>query len=299
MFLWYLVVGAGASAEFSLPAGAELKQKIAKGVHFRFRLPVAKLMAIPIFLTRLGDNLMARINSWMPLREPEMISPKLFLPFLPLMRRFIGGCARPEIVQFGKTCDRALHLGRGAKIPLAAGAGQINVRAASGTWLETFLSMAVSANDRDRVDSIFRNVTFINFNYDRLIEQYLYWGLQQLAGVSGEAAAKAISNLKMIRPYGTIGPPNIEFSGAVAKEAVPFGGGRGSDLFSIAKNIQTFTEQSEDMEIASLIDDSIEAASAVIFLGFGFHQQNLALFRPSVGRTRGNISCRCGQCLGY
>ncbi len=291
------VVGAGASAEFSLPAGAELKEKIARGVHFRFQIgsQIDGDFDLLDVLKRHFDNKNDKVNVFTQAGSDlsETIST-----FPSIDEALHWWRARPEIVELGKLAIAHYILEAERKSPLAAKVGQINVRDASGTWLETFLSMAVSANDRDRVGDIFQNVTFINFNYDRIIEQYLYWGLQQLAGVNGEAAASAISNLKMIRPYGSIGPLNIELAGGIAKDAVPFGGGRRSDLFLIAKNIQTFTEQSEDLEISSLIDDVIEAASLVIFLGFGFHQQNLALFRPGVGRARANARAVMASVFG-
>lgn len=160
------------------------------------------------------------------------------------------------------------------------------------------MSIAISAHDRDDVAEIFQNVTFINFNYDRTIEQYLYWGLQQLAGVSREAAARAVSNLKIIRPYGSIGPLDIDPAPHRLPDSVSFGGGRGFDLYSIAENIRTFTEQIEDTSTSSSIDAALKAANVLIFLGFGFHQQNLALFRPTSDSTRRNMGTVMASVFG-
>jgi hypothetical protein len=40
------------------------------------------------------------------------------------------------------------------------------------TWLPYFLSMLVSSLRREQATDLFRNVTIINFNYDRTIELF-------------------------------------------------------------------------------------------------------------------------------
>src|SRR5262249_911856 len=52
-----------------------------------------------------------------------------------------------------------------------------------------------------------------------------------------------------------------------------------------AYNIRTFTEQIEDVTVLGEIREAFESAHLVIFLGFGFHQQNLELLKPQTHGT--------------
>jgi hypothetical protein len=148
------------------------------------------------------------------------------------------------------------------------------------------MSLALAAHTRDDLLSVFDQVTLINFNYDRTVEQYLYWGLQRRAGVSAGDAKAALARLKIIRPYGSIG--RLEWED---KAGIQFGGEEwDNDIFSISTNIRTFTEQTERTNLVQEIDLVLEAAHVVVFLGFGFHQQNLELFKPGPGKNRADIS---------
>ena len=66
--------------------------------------------------------------------------------------------------------------------------------------------MAVSGTRRSEIVACFSNVTIINFNYDRLIEQYIYSELRTRLDVSPHNAAQTVARLKMIRPYGSVSP---------------------------------------------------------------------------------------------
>jgi hypothetical protein len=54
----------------------------------------------------------------------------------------------------------------------------------------------------------------------------------------------------------------------------------GDDLFSIAKCIRTYTEH-QHKGTKQEIDQALESARLVIFLGFGYHSQNMRLLKPS------------------
>jgi hypothetical protein len=121
------------------------------------------------------------------------------------------------------------------------------------------------------------NLTFINFNYDRCLEHYLFWSLVRL-GVREIDASQIINDLAIIRPYGTIGSilPND-------RSRVSFGASQ-IDPFGIIDRIRTHTE-SEALHDKAHLQQVLSGASMCIFLGFGFHKQNLDLLslNPEMG----------------
>src|SRR5262249_55858499 len=63
-------------------------------------------------------------------------------------------------------------------------------------WMWPFLSMTLGSDlTREQAEQAFANLTLINFNYDRTVEQYLYWALQQYGRVSADVAAKSVASL--------------------------------------------------------------------------------------------------------
>ena len=137
-------------------------------------------------------------------------------------------------------------------------------------WIEQIFSMAITGFKLSEIELAFRNLTFVNFNYDRCIEQYLYWSLQRVR-LSPAKSAEIVRNLNIIRPYGGLGSI---LSGEPSH--LPFGGGHSAELFTMVGRIRTFTE-SEALHDAVELSKALSTASMVIFLGFGFHPQNLRL----------------------
>jgi hypothetical protein len=150
------------------------------------------------------------------------------------------------------------------------------------TWLSYFLSMLVSSLKREQATNLLRNVTIINFNYDRTIEHFLFNRLQTNLGLDREEAGQALGALtaNMIRPYGSVGPlPWQQDQGAV-----PYGFFLSRDherLFALSENIRTYTEQNVSGSLRSGIGTALQNARLVAFLGFGFHQQNMALLQAT------------------
>jgi hypothetical protein len=77
----------------------------------------------------------------------------------------------------------------------------------------------------------------------------------------------------MFRPYGKAGSLLWESGDG----QVPFGQCDAKSVETAAKMILTFTEQVEDASLLRGIRRSLEAAERIVFLGFGFHRQNLKI----------------------
>jgi len=148
--------------------------------------------------------------------------------------------------------------------------GQPSHSAGRDGWIEQVFSMAITGLKLRQMTQAFENVAFINFNYDRCIEHYLFWSFQRI-GLPANDAAEMVQNLNMVRPYGSLGSI---LSGS--KNYLQFGAGRIPEPFSVIERIRTFTE-SEAMHDPAALSKLLSSSEMIIFLGFGFHPQNMEL----------------------
>jgi hypothetical protein len=130
--------------------------------------------------------------------------------------------------------------------------------------------MAVSGLRKEEIARIFENVSFINFNYDRTLECFLFHALTSLAQVNSTVAADIIGKMIVIRPYGSLGALDLQRHPYVGVE---------EELFEMARRIRTFTEAHQE-DLQTQIIETLDRSYLVIILGFGFHGQNMELLVP-------------------
>jgi len=185
----------------------------------------------------------------------------------------------PEAVQLGKICvmRSILKAERNCNLKIEPRTRLLEPNAGKDGWIEQIFSMAITGFKHSEIKHAFKRITFINFNYDRCIEHYLFHSLQRV-GLSADDATEAIQNLNIIRPYGTLGsvlpssPSFLEFG------AVP-----NHQLFDLIGRIRTFTE-SDALYDKGKLSQALTEASLIMFLGFGFHPQNLELIALSANQ---------------
>lgn len=143
------------------------------------------------------------------------------------------------------------------------------------TWYRQFSGLLSENVRKEKVATIFENVSFIVFNYDRCVEYYLYHFLQRYYQISDQEVRSLMGKLKILHPYGLVGqlPWQTTTGGTV-----PFGCDDGrSDLLRIAGQIQTFTEREKNQQFVDAICEEVTSADTIVFLGFAFHRQNMQL----------------------
>jgi hypothetical protein len=269
-----LILGAGASAEFGLPIGSSLKEGIANDSRFFF--DKGQL--------RDGDALLyATMQAQCPEPNRVLILGRELANVLSLHYTVDEALhylsSSPESIMMGKMAIVTRIIKGEHKSSLnSAGDHKANLQQTSNTWVHHFLSIAVAGATKENIARCLESVTVINFNYDRALEHYLYWAIQRYGCVEAEVAKAALRQMRIIRPYGSLGKLEWEdhhhgLRYGDADEAA-------RDPMRYAKNIRTFTEQCEE-GIPQAIDDAINEAQLILFLGFGFHHQNLQLFKPS------------------
>lgn len=137
------------------------------------------------------------------------------------------------------------------------------------SWVDELCRIILGTGSKHRdLDGIFENVHFINFNYDRCLEVDLIRCLREL-GFTEEDAKRATFKIDIIRPYGSVG----------LLSQMSFGNTNYEGLKSASTNIRTLVESCE-AEMADQIKKLVKSCQRAVFLGFGFHRQNINLLIP-------------------
>jgi hypothetical protein len=273
-----LIVGAGASKEAGLPTGDELKKSIVAKltVHRQGTINLASsddAMHMAYMLSRFSREKQRDYWQAASMICRGMVDAKSIDAYIHAHKgnEDIEVCGKLAIVQSILEAERRSAM----KITSAPGVSpeSIDQASLSNTWYEKFFRLLHEDISVSELDKLFDNVSIISFNYDRCIEHFLYHKIQNYYGVDAAAAANLVP--PVIHPYGAVGP----LPWRDAKRGVAFGyHAKGEELLSIAmKRIVTFTESFEDSAMRDRIETDVGKAETVIFLGFGFHRQNMDL----------------------
>lgn len=133
----------------------------------------------------------------------------------------------------------------------------------------------------DDPDRLGEGISVICFNYDRCIEFYLAEAISAAYDIAYEDAAEIVQSINIIHPYGTLG--ELPSKGKEVGEGIlPFGAPLDHDIEWMkiaAENIRTYTEQQHDPKMVNSIHEAVGESGILVFLGFGFNNQNLDLLR--------------------
>jgi hypothetical protein len=281
------VIGAGSGVDIDMPTGAKLIEEICRKLNFlyeggrrksgsgsdlihqalqrasaRHKIEMQRLLSAATAITH-GAHHMGSIDSFIHAHSNN---------------DYIKVCGKIAIVEiildYEKRCSVFIDQTR-----MPHKFNDENKMRAS--WYDKFMSLLVGrivANEN--LDNIFDNVAIINFNYDRCIEQYLHLSLQRSYLISPDRAAELISKLKIHHPYGVISKLPWQNQNRVG---VHLGGdphGNENDLEGLSQNIKTFNEEVNESTELDEIKSFMAESKRSIFLGFHFHDQNVALITP-------------------
>jgi hypothetical protein len=260
-----LILGAGASKEFDMPLGDALTASISAGVDFEGTSRDEELLR---YITQaLGAKRCAQLEkcggtlAQVARRFPSMDEALHHLS------------DNPDVVELGKLAI-AYRIIKAEKSSFLYGAMHGNPSQlvhCEASWAHHFLGMVVSTTRRVDFQTFFDNLTVIDFNYDRVLPQYLFMSLQRDFGLSTVQAIESVSRLKILHPYGSLGL--LEWQGGT--NPLPFAP-TDFDVGEVAKGIKTYTEENTGPQLAE-IKTVLKNAAVVLILGFGFHVQNIQL----------------------
>lgn len=276
-----IVVGAGASKEFNLPTGAELKSKIARISDIRFgdwgrKLESGdyKLVETLRTLVRGDASSDGTINQY--LEAAWRIRDNM--PLAPSIDNFLDTHREDaKLVQFGKICiakaiseaerESSLYFSEDGSAQKRFDFGAIR-----DTWLAQLFGILVSQRDFNSFLGALRNITFVSFNYDRCIHQFFFHAARQYFALSNDQVEEMLSVLNIHYPYGSIGGFSWQASGQTN-----FGSSLYNEsLITVSKDLRTFTEGSGTDRVKR-IRKAFEEAEVVMFMGFGFLNLNVDL----------------------
>ena len=272
------VIGAGASVEVGLPMGIDLLKQIVKLTHFTFDFnrpktgDVAILQALKLFLDegREVSELNEHLKAGWQLSE----SAKQALS----IDNVIDALEDSRVELMGKLgIVRAILMAEAASSafnPIDNQPDTIDLSKFEGTWYSSFTKLLTENVRKSEIETIFGNIEIINFNYDRCFEQYLPLSLASYYGLKPDTFREIMQGLVVHRPYGVAGRLPWQ---AGDGPSVRFGEGSPQQLVDVAQQVRTFTERIEEGDELAAMKSSLAGADRVIFLGFGFHRQNVEL----------------------
>lgn len=283
------VVGAGASQEVGLPTGKELRDTIASKVNIRFNTIQEQVSGDQLIMQALRRHVEQAKREHRPGEDASSIDVNSYLhagwhiseamPQALSIDNFIDAQQDRKIELCGKLAiTRSILLAeKGSKLHFDPSSGhKLEHKALEQTWYNSFTQILAEGHRRDGLDRLFENVSFISFNYDRCVEHYLFHALQNYFRISEDEAADLLNGLEIHHPYGVIGNLPWQPGGGV-----PFGARcNAPELLGLSQRVKTFTERVDDAEMVQKMREAMHNAEVVVFLGFGFHPQNMELIKP-------------------
>lgn len=279
-----LIVGAGASKEFGLPVGSELRQKISSLLDIWFDFDQQK-----------GGDYQIRKALELAVRHPDgqgSINPHLHaarrirdaMPQAISIDNFIDNHQGDEKIELcGKLAivKSILDAEKDSKIyvdPSNTRNG-INYSTTETCWLNPFTRLLTENCRADQLEDRLKSISFVIFNYDRCIEHYLYFALQNYYKLSEARVAELLNAVQFYHPYGSVG--TLPWQGQ--KNVAAFGDRLDPDsLLENARQIKTFTEGTDpDSSEICEIREAVATSSNLLFLGFAFHKLNMQLISPA------------------
>lgn len=274
------VIGAGASCEFGLPSGAELKKKIQSVCDIRFGRGPRQLEAgDPEFVSTLQrivteEGRRSGINDFLEaaweIRNNMDLAPSID-NFLEARRDerdvvFLGKLAISKAIADAERSSKLFE----KQIDSHFG---FNFARLGNPWLLSFFQLAAERNTFEKFKEKLNDIVFISFNYDRCIAQFLYYSVKSYFHLDPQSAAEFVASVKIIYPYGSLG--ELKFD---AGEGSTFGlDGTGSRLRESADKIRTFTEYFDNSNLLEEVRSHVASCDILAFLGFGYHEQNMQL----------------------
>ena len=279
------IIGAGASNEAGLPTGYELKESIANVLNFEFEMGYRQIRGDDRIVDALRVSVLkpGTIN-----RDISAIAHFLkaarqihnAMPQASSIDNFINShSGNKEIELCGKLAIVRTILEAEAKSHLFVGfEGNQRLRfdRLDGTWFQSFLHMITDNCRSSDLAERLGSITLIIFNYDRCIEQYLYYAIQNYYEMSESDVAQLLRGLEIYHPYGTVGTlPWLSHAPPIAYGAKP----NSNQLLNLATQIRTYTESIDEAEINS-VRSQMQTSPTLVFLGFAFHHLNMDLLLP-------------------
>jgi hypothetical protein len=269
------ILGAGASREADLPCGDQLALRISEKLNIQYSFGKYKGggdgSLFDIFRTKFRSDVNTYLHAASLIRDGIHLADSID-NFLNLHRE------NDELILLAKAtiAKSILEAERESKLWYddSNAYNSLKFRDLHATWFAKFMKVLSKDVPRSLANTVFDNVSFIVFNYDRRLEHFLHHAVQRLYGFTHQEAASICDEAQIEHPYGVVAPLRIE-----SGHGLKFGE-RDTNWIELASNIKTFTEQTLDGDQLNSIRTKVQSAECIIFLGFAFHEPNMIMLRP-------------------
>lgn len=267
------IIGAGASADFGLPLGSKLMDRIKDNCFYRLQFGELK-QGIPQIINGLQDRYRT-VEEYEPYFKALMEIHRA-IDFSGSIDEFVNKhYDDPHIAKIGKL-QIAYAIAKAEEdarwiMPRFEGIRKKD-QDPTTLWIRNFTRLLFEGVRNDQVNEVGHNITIICFNYDRCIEQYLQEAIvEAFRGVSLEQAQDIVTRMNIIHPYGTLG----------RLKDFPFGTKFDTEkLWRMSDNIVTWSEFGES-RTKNKIEAAMRAASNIVFMGLAFAPQNMQLLQAA------------------
>jgi hypothetical protein len=273
------VIGAGASQEAGFPVGTKLARQIGENLkiiddNFERAKHFADQELFHQLQRSLGQDAQREFNNYC--NAAQLISSGITLcnsidDFLNIHSRnpYVTELAKASIVRVILQAERDSNL----YIDTSNIYNKLAFDTVEETWFVKLMRVLGPGGTPQSADAIFKNISFIVFNYDRCLEHFLANALADLYGITAEDAVEIVNKITIIHPYGKI----------AGLEKLPFGGHPNNtpSFFALTSGIKTYTERYEEGEELEKIHREMHNAACIVFLGFSYLEQNMALLKPT------------------
>jgi hypothetical protein len=290
-----LVLGAGASCEFGLPLGKELKQQIATDLNIMFddfgtRLQSGSYEVVEALrlIVRDENGRSGNINPHRAAAVGISRAMRLSGSIDEFVERHKDDLKVAECAKLG-IAKAILEAERNSKLYFDHRHERDDlIDEASESWLAYLLRDLTRGLTPAELDGAFKNIHIINFNYDRCVEHFIYLWLQQVYSLDEARAAEMARKIPIFHPYGRLGELPFENP---ASHIVYGGKASGHRLFEIMHRIMTYSEAVKIGSGLIAARDALGNADRVVFLGFAFHDQNMRLLQVEPECVRASLRC--------
>lgn len=274
------VIGAGASAEFNLPVGAKLAENIRENARIRNDK----------FQAYLAD---AELQYAIRRCWPEFNLNDLHVAMRRIWEAIDTSVSIDAFIHRNRTDENVILMGKALiawniaqaeaqslmqPIVLDGKSESMDRTRISDTWIGKF--MRILFDGVSNPQELVGQVKIICFNYDRCIEYYLREAISVAYKITKKQSWDIVSRMNIIHPYGSLGEIPLDDIDT-ASNFLPFAMKVDArfPLRAVAERIITYTEQLRDRVLIAGIHSAIADSKNLVFLGFGFNNQNMDLLR--------------------
>lgn len=273
------VVGAGASVDYNFPLGEVLTKQISEALNFN-RAGNRACELIRSAIDVIGQRPDAAYTSRQMFEQAHAM--RAALATSSSIDAFLENHSdTPCFETLGKFAIAACLATAENQSALKSPRGELlDVTRVENSWLgRLFKTVMVPGISKASVERIFAHVSFVVFNYDRCIEHFFEHAIARHFLMDLPAASTIVrKHLRVVHPYGDLGPLHgSSVKMAFGEKHDPSTHAAVDAIDAMSKRILTFTESKKAQGAAAQAE--VGKAKRLVFLGFGFGEQNVDLLK--------------------